>query len=294
MGIVTVSVVLKVSGVSLKYARASHPLFRDVAFQVRRGEVAVIMGDSGAGKTTLLHMIVGFLRAEAPPRTIRDYLWRGLFSVGDAPFVSGTIEIADQDVTHIEPSGRDIGLVMQRFSLYPNLTVRQNLAIPVRRKRIAVAERRTLIEKVAKDLEIDEFLERYPGDLSGGQMQRVAIGKLLLKAPAVALLDEAFSHLDWKLRQTLRKQVVERLKEGADDRQPSGVLFVSHDIEDAQTADKIIYLERPERTRGDAVTKVSVFEGGAGQAWQSFAAAAGYHIVQLVTPTGTRGDARQN
>ena len=288
------SVVLTVNGVSLAYPRAPQPLFRDVSFELRRGEVGVIMGDSGAGKTTLLHIIVGFLRAAAPPRSIADYLWRGVFSVAAQPLVQGAIEIAGEDVTLTEPARRDIGLVMQRFSLYPNLTVAQNLAIPLRKKPLAARERRERIERMAADLEIHEFLDRYPGDLSGGQMQRVAIGKLVLKAPAVALLDEAFSHLDWKLRRTLRTQVVERLRRGTVDREPSGILMVSHDIEDAQPADKIIYLERPENTTADTVTSVSIFDGGTGRAWESFAAAAGYHIVQLVTPTGTRGDARQN
>lgn len=181
---------------------------------------------------------------------------------------------------------------MQRFSLYPNLTVADNLAISLRRKQLSAAGRREQIGAVATDLEIDGFLHRFPGDLSGGQMQRVAIGKLLLKAPAVALLDEAFSHLDWKLRQTLRRQVVERLKRSDENRAPSGVLFVSHDIEDAQMADKIIYLERPEKARGDAVTNVSVFEGANGQAWERFSATAGYHIVKLVTPTGTIANAK--
>ena len=284
MGVVVVSTLLRVEGVSISYDRGRVELFQNVSFTVGPGEVAVIVGDSGSGKTTLLHLIAGFIRPHARPKTMSEFLWRGVFPVPREASIEGKVFIKDEDVTRLPPPQRDIGLVMQRVNLYPNMTVLENLTAPLRARGTSKVDAEKIAEAYVTQLQIDFPLHNRPNQLSGGQSQRVAIGKLLARDPLLALCDEAFSNLDWKLRQTFRRDVIHELTKRDKSCVRCGVLFVSHDLEDAREADKIIYLQRPDHVaRAGQPTKVTVFEGGRGAAWDAFRMQTEYRVVQLVS-----------
>ena len=278
------SALLEVRNVSVSFRRGKLELFRDLSFRVDPGEVAVIVGDSGSGKTTLLHLIAGFVRPWEPPRTVSEFLWRGVFPVPRDASITGTVAIGGQDVTQLPPSRRDIGLVMQRFSLYPNMTVTENLTVPLRARGMSADEAELKSAEIATQLRMDFPLTSRPNELSGGQAQRVAIGKLVARDPLLALCDEAFSNLDWKLRQTFRREVIHELKNRSKNGIGCGVLFVSHDLEDAKEADRIIYLKRTDAdAKAGRPTQFYEFSGGRKVAWESFCRETSYHVVQLVS-----------
>lgn len=284
MGALIVTALLDVQNVSVSFKHGEVQLFRDLSFAVQPGEVAVIVGDSGSGKTTLLHLIAGFVRPYVPPRSMSEFLWRGVFPVPRDASIRATISIAGKDVTELPPSERDIGLVMQRFSLYPNMSAMDNLRAPLRARGLSRADAEEGALRIAEQLHMNFPLERRPNELSGGQSQRVAIGKLLARDPLLALCDEAFSNLDWKLRQMFRKDVIHELKNRTKNGVRCGVLFVSHDLEDAREADTIIYLERSdEDAHTGKPTRVRVFAGGRDVAWDTFRRETKYHVVQLVS-----------
>ena len=277
------SALLSVQNVSLSFRRGQARVFENLSFDVLPGEVAVIVGDSGSGKTTLLHLIAGFIRKYEPPRTISEYLWRGVFPEPRDISVDGTILIGGKDVGQTAPSQRDIGLVMQRFSLYPNLTVLENISVPLHARGVALDQIEQEARRIADQVHITFPLTRRPNELAGGQQQRVAIGKLLARDPLLALCDEAFSNLDWKLRQTLREEVIHELKRRSKNGVQCGVLFVSHDLEDAKEADRIIYLKRTdEDAHAGRPATFHHFDGGRRVAWDRFCRATDYHVIQLV------------
>jgi ABC-type sugar transport system ATPase subunit len=303
-------------------------------FSMFPGELVVILGDSGTGKTTLLNVIAGFLR----PRWQDDYsdashqgsVRRLLFGLGQLLLagdrrttVSGRVLIAGQDVSHIEPRRRDIGLVMQRFSLYDHMTIEDNLRFPLNMSGLPRNEFQEFIADVVNRLEIDHsLLNKFPRQLSDGQQQRVAIAKVLLRRPKVALFDEAFSHLDYWLRKKLRGHVIRHLlHETRADGTKCGVVFVSHNLEDAHQADRIIYFEKTDRDDKDShEVKIHFFpeelptgaskgadsdnpplvsalessgQGSNGKtkgsrAWQEFAEKIQYETIQLIAPEEMR------
>jgi multiple sugar transport system ATP-binding protein len=187
---------------------------RDLDLHVSDGEFVVLLGPTGAGKTTTLRLVAGLERPER-----------------------GTIQIAGHDVTRVEPAGRDVAFVFQQYSLYPHLSVFENLAFPLRSpaRRMAEADVRRRVEEVARLVRIDHKLENRSTRLSGGEMQRVAIGRALVRKPAIFLMDEPLSSLDAKLRAELRLELKRIQSElGAT------VLYVTHDQTEAMTmADRI-------------------------------------------------------
>ncbi len=151
---------------------------------VKDTEFVCLLGPSGCGKTTTLRCIAGL---ETP--------------------TSGEIRIADRVVTYAQPKERNIGMVFERYALYPHLTVFDNLAYPLRVRRQSPEDIKKKVQDVANILEIGPLLDRYPRQLSGGQMQRVGIGRAIVREASVYLMDEPISHLDAKLRAHMRGEL---------------------------------------------------------------------------------------
>ncbi len=178
------------------------------------GEFVVLLGPTGAGKTTTLRLLAGL---ETPD--------------------TGSVSMAGEDVTALPPSARDVAFVFQQYSLYPHLSVYENLAFPLRSpaRRMEAAEIDRRVRETAKLVRIDHKLENRATRLSGGEMQRVAIGRALVRQPAIYLMDEPLSSLDAKLRADLRLELKRIQQElGAT------LLYVTHDQIEAMTmADRI-------------------------------------------------------
>ena len=153
-----------------------------VDLDIEEGELIVLLGPSGCGKSTTLRMVAGL-------ETI----------------TSGQVRIAGRDVTAHEPKDRDIAMVFQNYALYPQKTIRDNMAFGLRMRGMATARISERVDQAARMLDIAQLLDRKPRQLSGGQMQRVALGRALVRDPAVFLLDEPLSNLDAKLRARMRE-----------------------------------------------------------------------------------------
>ena len=192
---------------------------QDLTLDVVSGEFIVLLGPSGAGKTTTLRLVAGL---ESPD--------------------SGQIHIGGRDVTALAPALRDVAFVFQQYSLYPHLTVFDNLAFPLRSpmRPTPEAEIKRKVLEVARMLRIDDKLQNPATRLSGGQMQRVAIGRALVRRPAVYLMDEPLSSLDAKLRNDLRLEL-KRIQQDLG----ATMLYVTHDqIEALTMATRIGVLEQ--------------------------------------------------
>lgn len=178
------------------------------------GEFVVLLGPTGAGKTTTLRLIAGLERPD-----------------------TGSILIGDEDVTWLSPAERDVAFVFQQYSLYPHLSVFENLAFPLKSpaRRWSAGEIDTRVREIAKMVRIDHKLDSKSTKLSGGEMQRVAIGRALVRQPSIFLMDEPLSSLDAKLRADLRLELKRIQSEiGAT------LLYVTHDQIEAMTmADRI-------------------------------------------------------
>jgi len=240
------SPVLDVRSLTVGYRRNAtvEPIFENLTFTVNEGRRAAIIGDSGAGKSTLLNVIAGFLRKQ-PSVVSRTSLTRWIKARGSDVCISGNIMINGDNVSSWPPRHRNVGLVMQKYNLYPHLSVWQNLAFPLAVRGKWSGQADDDLHEIARKLRISEYLDRSPSELSGGQQQRVAIGKLLLRSPALALLDEPFSSLDQQLRDVLRKEVINDFLGGANPVRRAMVM-VTHDLEDAIGASPIILLKRSE------------------------------------------------
>lgn len=180
-----------------------------------RNEYTVILGPSGHGKTTTLRIIAGL---EIPD--------------------GGQIILDDEDITRLPPWKRDIGIVFQNYALYPHLTAFDNIAMPLRNRKLSKEEIKKKVMEIAKVLDIEHILDKYPSQISGGQQQRVAIARALVKEPKVLLLDEPLSNIDARLRLDLRGFLKELQR-----RFNTIVIHVTHDQEEAMAlGDKIVIL----------------------------------------------------
>lgn len=182
---------------------------QDLSLSIRDGEFVVLLGPTGAGKTTTLRLIAGLEQPDA-----------------------GSIAIGGTDVTTATPAARDVAFVFQQYSLYPHLSVFDNLAFPLRSPLRPMAEEqvKSRVNEIARLLRIDDKLAQSSTRLSGGQMQRVALGRALVRQPAVFLMDEPLSSLDAKLRGELRLE----LKHIQQDLGAT-ILYVTHDQTEAMT-----------------------------------------------------------
>jgi multiple sugar transport system ATP-binding protein len=151
---------------------------------------------------------------------------------------SGTITIGDRDVTHLQPRDRDVAMVFQNYALYPHLTVRENIAFPLRAAKTPRAEALRRADEVAASLGLAKLSDRKPKDLSGGQQQRVAIGRAIIREPSVFLFDEPLSNLDAKLRVETRTELLQIQR-----RLGITSVYVTHDQEEAMTlSDRMVVL----------------------------------------------------
>jgi multiple sugar transport system ATP-binding protein len=177
----------EMSAICLEGAAKSYGPVRalaDMTFTVGEGRFFVLFGPSSVGKTTTLRMIAGL--------TVPD---------------RGSVKIFGRDVTYEPIAGRGVSMVFQSFALYPHLTVFDNLAYPLREEGVAASDIKKRVDETAAMLKLSHRLERKPGTLSGGEQQRVALGRSLIRRPRILLLDEPLTNLDAKLRHDMRAEL---------------------------------------------------------------------------------------
>src|SRR3954451_15887230 len=179
----------------------------EVDLSIADGEFIILVGPSGCGKATTLNMIAG----------LED-------------ITSGELRIAGERVNDKAPKDRDIAMVFQSYALYPNMSVRENMAFPLRLAKLPKDEINRKVNEAAKVLELTEYLDRKPANLSGGQRQRVAIGRAIVRSPKAFLMDEPLSNLDAKLRVQMRTQVSRLQKQLG-----TTTVYVTHDQTEAMT-----------------------------------------------------------
>ncbi|MBY4892738.1 ABC transporter ATP-binding protein [Rhodobacteraceae bacterium N5(2021)] len=183
--------------------------------EINEGEFVVFVGPSGCGKSTLLRLIAGLEDVSG-----------------------GQIRIDGEDATMTPPAKRGLAMVFQSYALYPHMSVRKNIAFPLRMAGMDQAEQERRIDKAASILNLSDYIDRRPGQLSGGQRQRVAIGRAIVREPAAFLFDEPLSNLDAALRVGMRLEITE-----LHERLKTTMIYVTHDQVEAMTmADKIVVL----------------------------------------------------
>ncbi|QTA37556.1 ABC transporter ATP-binding protein [Thermosipho ferrireducens] len=189
---------------------------KDVNLIVNDGEFIVLLGPSGCGKTTTLRMIAGLEEV-----------------------TEGKILIDKQDVTYLEPRKREVSMVFQSYAVWPHMTVYENIAFPLKLRKLPDNEINKVVHEVSQMVKIEEYLNRYPSQLSGGQRQRVALARALAVKPKIFLMDEPLSNLDAKLRVKMRTELKAiHHKTGAT------TIFVTHDQSEAMSmADRIVVMK---------------------------------------------------
>ncbi|MGV8080139.1 MAG: ABC transporter ATP-binding protein [Syntrophales bacterium] len=185
-----------------------------VSFTVAEGEFCILLGPSGCGKSTILRLIAGLEHQEG-----------------------GTIHIGGVEVSDRNPKDRDVAMVFQSYALYPHLSVYDNIAFPLRIRKLPRRDADRKVREAARMLDITDLLERRPREISGGQRQRVAIGRAIVRNPQLFLFDEPLSNLDAKLRATMRVELA-----GLHRRLQATTLYVTHDQVEAMTLGQMIVL----------------------------------------------------
>ncbi|MQA74152.1 MAG: sn-glycerol-3-phosphate ABC transporter ATP-binding protein UgpC [Solirubrobacterales bacterium] len=180
---------------------------KDMNLEISDGEFMILVGPSGCGKSTALRMIAG----------LED-------------ITEGSLRIGDNEVNDIAPRDRDIAMVFQNYALYPHMTVRENMAFPLKLAGAPAAEIKDKVEHAAETLDLTQHLDRKPANLSGGQRQRVAMGRAIVRDPKAFLMDEPLSNLDAKLRVQMRTSVARLQKELS-----TTTVYVTHDQTEAMT-----------------------------------------------------------
>lgn len=201
--------------IDVRKSYGATPVLDGVSLEMGETEFIAFLGPSGSGKSTLLRIIAGL---ETPD--------------------SGEVWLDGARIDGLAPGDRGVALVFQQYALYPHMTVRENMAFGLRNAKVPSAEIDQRIEQAARTLEIEQFLDRKPGQLSGGQRQRVAIGRAIVKVPKLFLLDEPLSNLDAALRNRTRVELAQLRQ-----RVQAAVIMVTHDQAEAMTlADRIVVM----------------------------------------------------
>ena len=207
---------ISMRGITKRYADGTEAV-KSVDLDIADGEFVILVGPSGCGKSTLLRMIVG------------------LEDISD-----GEMRIGDEVVNDRAPKDRDLAMVFQNYALYPHLTVRENMAFPLRLAKVEDAEVTRRVEEAAAVLELTENLDRKPANLSGGQRQRVAMGRAIVRDPKAFLFDEPLSNLDAKLRVQMRTEIARIQKKYG-----TTTVYVTHDQTEAMTlGDRVAVLRK--------------------------------------------------
>ncbi|WIW50326.1 ABC transporter ATP-binding protein (plasmid) [Bradyrhizobium sp. 62B] len=223
--------------IGLSKGFGSVKVLKDLSLQIKDGEFLTILGPSGCGKSTLLKILAGLETADA-----------------------GSIFLGDKQLDGVRPKHRNVAMVFQSYALYPHMTAAENVALPLRMRRLNVWQRlpgigallpgvtaasegiAADVSRVAVALGLDELLHRKPMELSGGQRQRVALGRAIVREPAVFLMDEPLSNLDAKLRIQMRAEIKELHR-----RLGSTFIYVTHDQTEAMTlSDRIVIMSNGE------------------------------------------------
>ncbi|CAA9555747.1 MAG: hypothetical protein AVDCRST_MAG33-1269 [uncultured Thermomicrobiales bacterium] len=194
-------------GVFKRYGNSSAPAVTDLSMEIHDREFLVLVGPSGCGKSTAMRMIAGLEEVS-----------------------EGRIIIGDRVVNDLPPKDRNVAMVFQSYALYPHMTVRDNLAYPLKLRKVQKAERERRVLEAARMLEIEQFLDRKPKALSGGQRQRVALGRAVVRDADLFLMDEPLSNLDAKLRVQTRAELIK-----LHDRVQTTTIYVTHDQVEAMT-----------------------------------------------------------
>ncbi|MDR2930836.1 MAG: ABC transporter ATP-binding protein [Propionibacteriaceae bacterium] len=180
-------------------------VLKDLDLSINPGEFLTLLGPSGSGKTTLLRVIAGLIDPER-----------------------GHVYVDGRDITKLPAQDRDLGFVFQNYALFPHMTVEQNLAYPLKIRKIAADKRRARVQEILELVELTGFGSRYPAQMSGGQQQRVALARALVHNPQVLLLDEPLGALDRRLRQQLGRELRRIQRETL-----TTAIYVTHDQEEA-------------------------------------------------------------
>jgi putative spermidine/putrescine transport system ATP-binding protein len=197
-----------------KYFGASRAL-TDFTLTVNSGELVCLLGPSGCGKTTALRILAGFEKAD-----------------------SGFIDVDSERISSVPVEQRNFGMVFQDYSLFPNMTARQNIEFGLKARKVPALQRRSIIEKMLHITDLDDQADKFPHQMSGGQKQRVALARAIATSPRVLLLDEPLSALDAKVRESLREEIRHLQRE-------VGVttVFVTHDQHEALAiADRVVVM----------------------------------------------------
>ncbi|MBP3059335.1 ATP-binding cassette domain-containing protein [Texas Phoenix palm phytoplasma] len=185
-----------------------------INLDIPTGKLVTLLGPSGCGKSTILYMIAGLMNVS-----------------------EGKIFFDDKDVTNLPPEKRGIGLVFQNYSLYPHMTVRQNIMFPLQNMKMPISEIQKEVERISVLCSIEEYLDKKPSESSGGQQQRVALARALIKKSKILLLDEPLSNLDTRLRLKMREEI-RRIQQ----KTKITAILVTHDHEEAMSISDYIYV----------------------------------------------------
>lgn len=225
---------LSIRNLTKKYGHLT--ALEDFSLEISSGEFMVLLGPSGCGKTTVLRCIAGL-----------------------TDITSGEIYIGNELVNKIPPKDRDVAMVFQNYSLYPHMNLYDNIAFPLKMRKVRKDKINESVHKIARLLNIDNLLDRKPKEISGGQMQRVALGRALVREPKIFLMDEPLSNLDAKLRTEMRVEI-KKLQEKV------GVttLYITHDQAEAMSmadnvgvmdSGKLLQLDSPQKVYTDPANR---------------------------------------
>lgn len=210
---------------NIKKSFGKTEVLKGIDLDIKDSSFTIVLGPSGCGKSTLLRILSGLESAD-----------------------EGELQIAGKDVTKAEPQDRQVAMVFQNYALYPHMSVYKNVEYSLKIKKVPKEERRERVLMALRTVEMEDQVDKLPGQLSGGQRQRVALARAIVKSPEVFLMDEPLSNLDAKLRNQMRHSILELHKKLG-----TTFVYVTHDQTEAMTmGDKIVVMEKGIIRQADA------------------------------------------